>query len=151
MDLHPFWVTFQCESSLDTFTAEIKFNEDYNIMTETLINRYLKDFANIDEVEKAMIVLAEPNPVSDVLIVRANLRLMGLMTDFVSVREQARSKCKVIYIEYEEKEVMCDKHYRDNKRKLNIAVPEIYQIVLSGKSAVKGCSGFVFSFAEIFL
>jgi hypothetical protein len=69
-------------------------------MTFTLINKYLKDFSNIDEVEKEMIRLSEANPSSDILIVRTHLKLMGLTTDFISVREHIRRMGRNIYIEY---------------------------------------------------
>ena len=48
-----------------------------------------------------------------VIVVRAYLGLMGFAVDFVSLQEV---DSKVVHVEYEDMEVLCDRQFKDNKK-----------------------------------
>lgn len=84
-----------------------------------------------------MIRVSELRPEADVLVVRVGLGFMGLGVDFVSVRESVRQRAGRINIQYDGMEVLCDKYYRDNSKKLAMEAPQIYQIYLSKMAPIK--------------
>lgn len=69
--------------NLSETELNLKFVEEYNYFTRTLINKYIQSIS-LDTVEKEIESLIQVDEDYDVIIVRVVLDFMGLCVDFLS-------------------------------------------------------------------
>lgn len=110
---------FVVQSKLNLSEAEVslKFVEEYNFFTRTLINKYIQ-LISLDPVEKEIESLIQIDEDYDVIIVRVFLNFMGLCVDFLSFNPEKIEEGKRVKVEYEERESLCDLEYREKKKKI---------------------------------